>query len=182
MKSLKLWIAVMLGTLAAGWDRLTKSPLALPNELGTFNEHGIESQIIDPASANLPVSSRYLLYTRGATGTGYVDLCGAATLPLGASSDSPYQIGDIVNIRRLGARPGLELGIPATAFTVDDLVLTAANGKIQTFNAVANGTYYIVGRCAKTVPNTGDNIEVPYVPCTPIKITVNAGVGTIVVA
>lgn len=189
MKPLKLNTAALLGTLAARIERLThigtrvtrpSDVIALANELAAINDHGIETQQIDPASTNLPVGSRYLLYTRGATGSGYADICGVSTLPLGPSSDSPNATGDFLNIRRLGARPGLEIGIPATGFAVDDLVLTAANGKVQTFNAAANGTYWVVGRAAKTT--TANATEIAYIPTTPYKITVTGGVATVVVA
>jgi hypothetical protein len=199
MKSLKPNTATWLGTLAAHIERLAKcgtritstiakalvdgrpsGTVALANELALINEHGIESQQIDPASTNLPVGTRYLLYMRGASGTGYVDICGAANLPLGPSADSPSTAGEYINIRRLGARPGEEIGIPSTGFTVDDLVLTAAGGKVQTFNGVANGTYWIVGRACKTTAATVT--EMAYVPMTPCKITVTGGTGSVVVA
>jgi hypothetical protein len=185
MKKLKLHPAALLGTLAARIERLTAKfsrtgTVALANELAAINEHGIETLQIDPASTNLPVGTRFLLYTRGASGTGYADVCGAATLPLGPSSDAPYQLGDYFNVRRLGARPGLEIGIPATAFTVDDLVLTAANGKVQTFANIANGTYWVIGRAVKTT--TINATEIAYVPTDPYKITVSGGTGTVVVA
>jgi hypothetical protein len=175
------WLMAM-EMLSSVWHRCwpADNRIALANELATIDEHGIETQMIDPASANLPVAQRYLLYSRGATGAGYVDLCAQNTLPLGPSSDSPYQIGDYVGIRRLGSRPGLEIGIPATAINVDDLVLTAAGGKVQAFTGAANGTYYIVGRACKTTPATA--IEVAYVPETPRKITMNGGTATETIA
>lgn len=173
-------LAWVMNQFASWTHRVPGGSVALANELANINEHGVESQLIDPASSNLPVTSRYLLYKRGATGTGYVDICGAADCPLGPSADSPYQVGDIVGIRRLGAHKGLEIGIPATAFTVDDLVLTAASGKVQTFASIANGTYWIVGRACKTTASTAT--EIAYVPQTPIKITVSSGTGTVVVA
>lgn len=173
-------VALALDAFASWPQRLPGGSVALANELATINEHGIESLLIDPASGNLPVATRYLLYTRGATGTGYCDICAAANLPLGPSSDAPYAVGDIVNVRRLGARPGLEIGIPASAFTVDDVVLTAAAGKVQSLATAVNGTYWVIGRAVKTTPATA--IEIAYVPEAPFKVSVTGGTATASVA
>lgn len=183
MKKMKYLLATLLGTLVAQFERrfCAPRPLALANELAAINENGMETLVIDPASASLPVGTRYLMYGRGATGTGYCDvLTNPASLPLGPSSDAPYAVGDYVHIRRLGARPGLEVGIPASAFTVDDVVLTAANGKLQSLATAANGTYWVVGRAAKTTPATA--IEFAYIPESPFKVAVVGGVATASVA
>ena len=178
MKKLRMQIAVLLGTLAAQWDRLTapRGSVALGNELALMNEHGTETLIIQAGTA--PVSSRYLLYKRGGGGANYADICTASDLPLGISSDSPYQDNDFVNIRRLGAKKGLEIGIASAAITIDHLVVPAAAGKVQDLTTAAAASYYVIGRCNKTVAASA---EVPFVPCTPYLVTV-AGNGTISVA
>jgi hypothetical protein len=176
MKRIKYLLAALLGTVAATFDRLIHPQcIALPNELALMNEHGIETLMIQAGTS--PVSGRYLLYKRGAGGQGYCDICTATDFPLGPSSDSPYQDGDFVNVRRLGVRPGFELGIPLAAITVDHLVVPAAAGKVQDITAVvANGTYWVVGRCLKTV--AAGAIEVAYAPCVPYAVTVSNNGGT----
>lgn len=169
-------------------DRLTvpRGSVALPNSLALINEHGIESLFVDPASASLPFSSRYLLIQRGASGYQYGDVCAGGpggAMPLGITSDSPFQIGDILNVRRLGARPGLEIGIGVAGktVTIDKLIVSAAGGMIQdvTTLGAANGTYWVVGRAAANLSATPSLQETPFVPCVPFQI-VNTG-GTLTV-
>jgi hypothetical protein len=175
MKSPKLLIVALLAAIANCWRRPRK--FALPNAgLGLINEHGIESLIIDPG-ATFPVANRYLLYERG-TALQYCELAAGTKPPLGPSSDSPYQAGDIVMIRRLGCRPGLELGVPGGAITIDHLVAcnTDGSGKIVDLTAQGNGTFWVVGRAVQTCAAT--DIECAYAPCTPYEITVSNGGGT----
>jgi hypothetical protein len=169
MKRIKQLMVAVLGTLAATWDRLTKpAGFALPNELALMNEHGVETLIINAGTA--PVSSRYLLYKRGSGGANFCDICTASDLPMGISSDSPYQDADLVNVRRLGLRKGFEIGMAATAITIDHLVTPAAAGKVQDLSLISAGAnYYVIGRCNKTVAALA---EVSFVPCTPYLVTV----------
>ena len=159
--------------------------VALPNALGLINDNGIESLLVDPASVNLPFSGRYLLIQRGASGYQYGDVCAggpAGPLPLGPSSDSPYQVGDILNVRRLGNRRGLEIGIGAAGktVTIDKLLVSAASGCVQDVTTLSvNGTYWVVGRSAATIPATGSLMEVPYVPCVPWQIINTNGTFTV---
>ena len=168
-----------------GWlqrvEHGTPPPIALANALGLINEHGIESLLIDPASANLPFTGRFLLIQRGASGYQYGDLCAGGaggSLPLGISSDSPYAVGDVLNVRRLGARPGLEIGIASGAITIDHLVYSAASGKIADLTLAGNGTYWVVGRAAGTVAANNSTMECPFVPDLPYQVTVSNGGGT----
>ena len=180
---LKNYSATLLGTHAARIDRLFKprKAVVLDNALGLINEHGIESLFVDPASTHLPFGNRYLLIQRGASGYQYGDLCAGGAggnLPLGPSSDSPYAIGDVMSVRRLGARPGLEMGIGATglAITIDHLLVSAASGCVQDITTLtSNGQYWVVGRAAATVSSTASLLEVPYVPCDPFLITNTGG-------
>jgi len=139
---------------------------------------------VDPASANLPFPGRFLLIKRGASGYQYGDLCtggAGGAMPLGPSADSPYQVGDILNVRRLGSRPGLELGIGAAgqAVTIDHLLVSAAAGCVQDATTIsASGTYWVVGRAAATIPSTGSLMEVPYVPVEPYQIVNTSGTWT----
>jgi len=122
-----------------------------------------------------------LLIARGATGYQYGDLCAggaSGSLPLGPSSDSPYAVGDVLNVRRLGARPGLEMGIAAAAITIDHLVYSAAAGKIADLTLAGNGTYWVVGRAAATVAANNSTMECPYIPDVPYQVTVSNGGGT----
>ena len=59
MKKLKIGIAVLLGTLTARIESLfqPRHAVALANSVGLFNENGIESLIVDPASSNLPFAA-----------------------------------------------------------------------------------------------------------------------------
>lgn len=189
MKTMKLPMALRLGTLGAFFDRHSKQkrgtsrrrPVALANTLGMINDNGIESLLVDPASVNLPFPGRYLLIKRGASGSQYGDLCNGGAggpLPLGASSDSPYQIGDILNVRRLGARKGLEIGIgiAGQTVTIDHLLVSAGGGCVQDVTTLGanNGTYWVVGRAAASLTTTGSLQEVAYVPCAPWQI-INTG-------
>jgi hypothetical protein len=187
MKHLKIKMALLPGTLLAFTDRLfaSHSAVPLPNALGLMNDNGIESLLVDPASVNLPFAGRYLLIMRGGSGYQYGDLCmgGAGSpLPLGPSSDSPYAVGDVLNVRRLGNRKGLEIGIGVAGktVTIDKLLVAAAAGTVQDVTTLSvNGTYWVVGRAAATIPSTGSLMEVPYVPCVPWQI-INTG-GTLTV-
>jgi hypothetical protein len=150
--------------------------VALANAgLGLMDEHGVESLLIDPG-ASVPVGSRYLLYERG-SGAQYCEVAAGVKPPLGPSSDSPYQSGDAVSIRRLGCRPGLELGIPGGAITIDHLVCcnTDGSGKIVDLTTLGNGTYWVVGRAVQTCAAT--DVECAYAPCYPYEITVSGGGG-----
>jgi len=176
-------LAVLLGSLIAVCEGLKKTltppKVALANSLGLFNEHGIESLIVDPASVSLPFANRYLLVCRGASGYQYGDLCvAAATLPLGVTSDSPYAVGDVMNVRRLGARPGIEMGIASGAITIDHLVYSVGNGKIADLTLANNGTYWVVGRAVQTVTANSTTGECGYIPFDPYQVTVSNGGGT----
>jgi len=158
--------------------------VALTNELGLINEHGIETLLLDPASSynsGNPWPNRFLLVQRGASGYQYGDLAGGgsnlAALPLGPSPDAPYNSSDPFAVRRLGARPGLELGIASGAITIDHLVVSTAAGKIADANTIAAGTYWVVGRAAGTVAANSSTNEVPYLPMDPYLLTTN-GSGT----
>lgn len=124
MKKLKYTIAVLLGTLPAHFERLRRRDagaprIALANELGLMNDGGIETLQIDPA-ATLPIGARYLVYERGSA-YNFGRIAGGVNVPLGVSSDSPFAVGDLFNVRRLGAKKGFELGVPAGAISQDHL-------------------------------------------------------------
>ena len=186
MKKLKLQIAILLGTLVAWTDRLfaPRNSVALANNLALDNEHGIESLFIDPASVNLPFANRYLIIQRGASGYQYGDLCAGGAggaYPLGVSSDSPYAIGDVLNVRRFSARPGLEIGIglAGKTVTIDKLLVSAAGGTVQDITTVgAAGTYWVVGRSAASLTTTGSTQEVQFVPCEPYQIVYSGAAWT----
>lgn len=163
----------LAGRLAAFCDRLLTPALAvaLPNDLGAMFQNGIETLLIEPASTYLPVSHRHLLYKRGATGAGYCDVCGVSDLPLGVSNDSPYAAGDYLNIRRFGAKKGIEIAIAAGAITVDALVCTAADGKVQQLSTAGSGTFYVVGRAVVTLAATDPTMEIAFIPCFPYSVT-----------
>ena len=87
---------------------------------------------------------------RGASGAQYGDLCNGGAggpLPLGASSDSPYQVGDILNVRRLGNRKGLEIGIGVAGqtVTIDKLLVSAAGGCVQDVTTLGAKQRYVLG-------------------------------------
>ena len=174
MKKFKSILAPLPGTLAAFLERRRRGVTALANDLGLMFEHGIETLLIEPASGSLPVTSRYLIYKRGTTADNYCDVCTASDYPLGISSDSPYQAGDYVNIRRFGAKKGIEIGIAAAAITIDHLVYVTAAGKIADLTLATTGTLWVIGRANKTVAATNSTMECSFVPCTPYQITVNS--------
>jgi hypothetical protein len=160
-----------------------RRPLALANALGLFGEK-TETLFLDPAStcnATNPwpgvtsQSARFLLVQRGATGYQYGDLANGTAMPLGATPDAPYNSGDPFAVIRLGAHPGLFLGVTATAVTIDHLVYAAPKGLVADLLTAANGTYWVVGRAAATVAAGTDLGEIPYVPCTPYQLVVTSG-------
>jgi len=71
------------------WLARRPRPVALANALGLFNEGGVETLLLDPASvynvAN-PWPNRYLLVQRGASGYQYGDIAQGTLIPLGPSS------------------------------------------------------------------------------------------------
>lgn len=173
----------LLGSLVMDIESLfrPRKAVALPNTLGAFNEHGIESLILDPASVNAPFTKRYLLVMRGASGAQYCDLCAGGaggSLPLGVTSDSPQSVGDVLNVRRLGCRPGIELGIASGAVTIDHLVVADTAGKIKDLALCGNGTWWVVGRATATIAANNSTMECPYVPDVPYQITVSNSGGT----
>jgi len=169
---MKVWFAALLGTLAAFCDRLFAPPdcVALPNELGLMNPEGKETFTIDAAQSLATPLSRYLLYKRGTAGTIYAEVCDASSVPLGISPDAPYQAGDLISVYRLGAVKGILIGLSAGAIALDAMIVAAASGKLQTLTSIADGTYYIVGKCAKAV--TAANQEVPFIPQPVVKVVV----------
>jgi hypothetical protein len=185
MKTLKLWIAVLLGTLAAWFDRLTapRGSVALPNALGLFGLKA-ETLYLDPASSynsGNPWPGRNLLVQRGASGYQYGDLSAGVNRPLGVTLDAPYNASDPFEVQILGAYPGLFIGVgvAAKSVTIDNLVVAAALGRIQDITTItANGAYWVVGKAAATIAANADLGEVPYVPCLPYQVTVSNNGGT----
>lgn len=154
---------------------------ALTNALGLINESGIESLLLDTASAygGGAWPGRYYLVQRGATGYQYGDLAtggsNLAASPIGVTPDAPYSTGDVMAVRRLGSRPGYEIGIAAGAVAIDHLLVSTAGGKVTDVATVANGTYWVVGRAASIVAASSSSMEVAYVPDVPYLITVTGG-------
>jgi hypothetical protein len=180
-------ITKILTTVRGLRSRFAAKPVALPNALGLINEHGIETLLLDPLSvynvAN-PVPTRFLIYQRGASGYQYGDVCTGGPggpLPLGVSADAPYAANDPFNVRRLGARPGLELGVAAanTTVTIDKLLVAAAGGRVQDVTTLTvNGTYWVVGRAAASVAVSSSTGELPYVPFDPFEAIYTNGILT----
>ena len=187
MKHLKSPFLFLLGALVRWTNRFGNysfrhtNTVALGNSLGLLNECGVESLFVDPASTNLPFANRYLIIQRGASGYQYGDVCAGGpggAYPLGVSSDSPYAVGDILNVRRFSARPGLEigLGVASKTVTIDKLLVSAAGGCVQDVTTLtANGTYWVVGRAAASLTTTGSTQEVTFVPCEPYQIINTSG-------
>jgi hypothetical protein len=170
MKKVKLKLAVLLGTLAAFTARHTRSRkcIALANQLGLISEHGIQTLIVDPATS-FPVANKYLLWQRG-SGVYYAALAQSGNhMPLGPSSDSPFQLGDLLNIRRLGCRKGFELGMSYAAIGQDNLLVSAGNGLVADQTTIGAGTWWVVGRAIDAV--SAASMEVAYAPCFPYSIT-----------
>jgi hypothetical protein len=170
--------------LLAFWRH--RRPLALANALGLFGEKA-ETLLLDPASTynvNNPwpgvtsQAGRFLLVQRGASGYQYGDLANGTNMPLGVTPDAPYAASDPFAVIRLGAQPGLFLGVTATAITIDHLVYAAPKGQVADLLTATNGTYWVVGRAAATVAAGTDLGEIPYVPCTPYQLVVTGGVFT----
>jgi hypothetical protein len=155
--------------LLRAWDIRTApaGAAALANELGGMVDHGRETLQIDPATT-FPVSSKYLIYKRGSSQY-YAAVADGVNLPLGASPDAPYQAGDFLDVERLGATRGTQLGLAAGAITIDDLVYSAANGLVGDLAMAGHGSYWIIGRATKTVGAA--NTEVTYIPCFPYLLT-----------
>lgn len=171
----QLWLAALFAAVSAIINRIGGQPIALANELGLM-QGGHENFTVD-STESFPVATRYLNYKRGAGGDNYAQIGDAASFPLGISPDAPYAAGDRFSVYRYGlVKHGL-IGISAAAIALDDLILTAASGKVQGLTGVADGTYWIIGRCTKAV--TAADKEVAFAPCTPIKVTTVGAAPTI---
>jgi hypothetical protein len=147
--------------------RRKDKPIALANQLGGVFDHGRETLEIDP-STTFPVASKYLIYKRGST-LYYAAIADGTNLPLGPSPDAPYQVGDFLEVERLGATVGTLLGFSAAAVTIDDLVYSAANGLVGDLTTAGHGTFWVIGRATNTVGAA--NLEIAYVPCFPYQVT-----------
>ncbi len=169
-------VNMLAALLCTPQSELRTPQIALANELGLMNDGGIETLQIDPA-ATLPVGNRYLVYERGSA-YNYGRVAGGTNVPLGVSSDSPFAVGDLFDVRRFGAKKGFELGIPVGAINQDDLIVVAkdSTGRVLDLTVQGNGTYWVIGRCLKSCLAT--DIEVAFVPVTPYEITVSNGGGT----
>jgi len=185
MKKIKLRLAALPRTLAALIERSVSSlqgvrrhprPIALPNALALGSDSGFQGLQIDPG-ATLPIASKYLIYERGSA-YNYARIAGGTNIPLGVSSDAPFALGDILNIRRFGAKKGFEIGIPAGAIAADHLVAVdpAGTGKVVDLTTQGNGTYWVVGRATQAAAAT--DIEVSYVPDIPYQVNNNNGTWT----
>jgi hypothetical protein len=177
-------VLTRFGTLST--TLFPRRAVALPNALGLFGEKS-ETLLLDPASSyniNNPwpgataQAARWRVVQRGASGYQYGDLAQGTSLPLGVTPDAPYSSSDPFAVLRLGAHPGLFLGVSATAVTIDHLVYATTNGQLADLSAAANGTYWIIGRAAGTLAAGVDQGEVPYVPCVPYQLTVTSGTFT----
>jgi len=142
-------------------------PIALANQFGGMFERGRETLQIDP-STTFPVASKYLLYKRGSSQY-YAALADGVNLPLGLSPDAPYQAGDFLDIERLGATVGTQLGFSTGAVTIDDLVYSAASGLVGDLTTAGHGTFWVIGRAVNTVGAA--NLEITYIPCFPYQAT-----------
>lgn len=172
MKKMKLLLFVALAGIA-DWFAPKPAPVALANELGGLFDHGRETLAIDPAAA-LPVASKYLGYMRGSTqyyGKPWDGGSGASSFPLGISPDAPYQVGDFMDVERLGATKGTQLALSAGAVTIDKWVYAAANGLVGDLSLAANGTYWVIGKATKTVAAASQ--EITFLPQVPALWTVS---------
>jgi hypothetical protein len=142
-------------------------PIALANQLGGLFEHGRESLQIDP-STTFPVASKYLIYKRGSSQY-YAAIADGTNMPLGPSPDAAYQAGDFLDVERLGATVGTQLGFSASAVTIDDLVYSAASGLVGDLTTAGHGTFWVVGRAVNTVGAASQ--EITYIPCFPYQVT-----------
>jgi len=112
---------------------------------------------------------RHRLVKRGAADN-TIDLCGASDVPIGICIDEPA-IGESATVLLLG--PGLEgtlRGVVSEAVTQDELLYTAADGKIQDV-PTAPGTYYQIGRAVQ--PAAADDDPLELVGCFPVSLTVS---------
>jgi hypothetical protein len=152
------------------WARLfgrKEKPVALANQLGGLFEHARETLQIDP-STTFPVAGKYLIYKRGSSPY-YAAIADGVNLPLGPSPDAPYQAGDFLDVERLGAVGGTQLGFSTGSVTIDDLVYSAANGLVGDLTLAGHGTFWVIGRATNTVGAA--NLEIAYVPCSPYQVT-----------
>ena len=161
---------------------------ALGNELAGELATGIDSRQVD-SGQSVPISNsyigagKYLLWQVGANSTAAVrtaQLCAGgvaatkANRPIGLSTDNPYQAGDIINLKLLGAVPGTLVGISAGAITDGDLLIAGPNGTVQTAAApTATASYWYIGIATKTV--TGAGQEISFIPEAPSVLAVTNG-------
>jgi hypothetical protein len=163
---MKKFLSLLLFPSAFLFRRKGK-PIALANQLGGLFDHGRESLEIDP-STTFPVASKYLIYKRGSS-LYYAAIADGVNLPLGVSPDAPYQAGDFLDVERLGATVGTQLGYSLGTITIDDLVYSAAGGLVGDLTTAGHGTFWVIGRATNTVGAA--NLEIAYVPCFPYQVT-----------
>jgi hypothetical protein len=144
-----------------------EKPVALANQLGGLFDFGKETLEIDP-STTFPVASKYLVYKRGSTQY-YAAIADGVNMPLGPSPDAPYQAGDFLDVERLGATVGTQLGYSLGAITIDDLVYSAANGLVGDLTTAGHGTFWVIGRATNTVSAASQ--EIAFIPCFPYQTT-----------
>ncbi|HEY3861641.1 MAG TPA: hypothetical protein VGO59_07125 [Verrucomicrobiae bacterium] len=164
---MKKLLNLILQTASFALARRSARPVALANQLGGVFDHGRETLQIDP-STSLPVAAKYLVYKRGSAQY-YAAVADGVNMPLGISPDAAYQLGDFLDIERLGATFGTVLGYSAGAVTIDDLVYSAANGLAGDLTTAGHGTFWVIGRAVNSVSAASQ--EITFVPCFPYQVT-----------
>jgi hypothetical protein len=85
--------------------------------------------------------------------------------PIGVCDDEAAAAEDNVNVQILGAKPGTILVRAHAAIDAGDLLVPAADGRVQTIDGLSSVSVYIVGRALNAATTQDDLVEMA--PCLP---------------
>ena len=120
-------------------------------------------------------TQRYLLGKAGSDAS-HIALAGAADIPLGVvtdqtpASDASGDLSYPLPINFFGLNEDTERVIANAAINVGDLIVPAANGRVQTLPIHGNYTAYVIGKALTAASAQDDQIEI--IPIFPVATVV----------
>lgn len=90
--------------------------------------------------------------------------------PLGVCNDEATAAEQYVNICLLGQKPGTVIMSAHAAIAAGDMLVAAADGRVQTLPATS-GTYYVVGRALNAAAAQDDDVEVAHTLPYPVVVS-----------
>jgi hypothetical protein len=161
-------IAIAL-VLACAWLHKNRKGLLAGTHLMANVGEGVHEEGIWIKSA-AAITTRNLLYKRGADDDHVVVVAAQTDLPMGTINDEATAAEEVVTLLLLGSGARSTRKFVANgALTKGALLYTAAAGKVQGTPAGASGVAHLVGQALSSTTADGDIIEAQ--ACTPIKFT-----------